>query len=586
MNKLFFVILIVILMPTLVMASDRVIPTQDLSYSGSFRVPHTSSNSTDWGYNWLGGMTYDDGNNHIAMVGKFSADPTMVAALSIPTPVVSGDKDLSDLNYGAYVSGYGMTDITNGEQVNGLDGIELSDIQYIPTQAGQSTDKMIWIVRDPYAATTDYAEHIGWAEADFTSSTGAWYLSGVYSRNYDGYLLDINTSWATSNVSGQFLGLGRCKGVASEGPTLYASAPWSDNSGNPPTDGSALSNTTLIYYPPGNPMEAFNRATSYNDAVWVTVGDKQAFVVLSTMGIRSEEGRKFWYDKEAVSYKGGCNNYTTISSNISDSDTSIPLTDSTYFTMPSVVKINSEHMYCTGKTGDTLTGCTRGYNSTVAKAWTSGITIRQVVSDIWDYGAKVDGYEAFPYIPMLLFYDADQIAEIAAGTRETYDIQPYAYFSLDKWFYESMAVDGSISAYYHTIGIAYDETNQNIYIGEYLADGDYPLIHVFNLSDIGNTLDTTPPSAPASFTNNSGTLSWAEPEDDAEYIIFKYYDRVCEDCSGYRPVDVTLNTSWTDTLYNAGDKYRVVAYDQSMNSSDDQIVQVTGTTLTGVSFNQ
>ena len=73
-------------------------------------------------------------------------------------------------------------------------------------------------------------------------------------------------------------------------------------------------------------------------------------------------------DNEKISYSSINNLYdlgqSTLSSNINNIETTIPLTDGYDFSNSGFVKINNEVFSYTGKTGNNLTGVTRGSNFT------------------------------------------------------------------------------------------------------------------------------------------------------------------------------------------------------------------------------
>lgn len=64
--------------------------------------------------------------------------------------------------------------------------------------------------------------------------------------------------------------------------------------------------------------------------------------------------------------------FTTLSSTINSSATTIPLTDASGFASSGVVTIEWEQIAYSGKSGNSLTGATRGYNSTTAASHNSG----------------------------------------------------------------------------------------------------------------------------------------------------------------------------------------------------------------------
>ena len=73
---------------------------------------------------------------------------------------------------------------------------------------------------------------------------------------------------------------------------------------------------------------------------------------------------------------------TTLNGTISSSATSIVLTDASSFTATGTILIDNERISYSGKSTNTLTGCTRGFNSTAAATHTTGATVKQVVNSL------------------------------------------------------------------------------------------------------------------------------------------------------------------------------------------------------------
>lgn len=65
----------------------------------------------------------------------------------------------------------------------------------------------------------------------------------------------------------------------------------------------------------------------------------------------------------------------TLNGGINNSQTSLTLSDATNFTTTSKIKIDSEILACTGKTGNQLTGCSRGQDGTSAASHSNGATV-------------------------------------------------------------------------------------------------------------------------------------------------------------------------------------------------------------------
>ena len=91
--------------------------------------------------------------------------------------------------------------------------------------------------------------------------------------------------------------------------------------------------------------------------------------------------------------------YSTLSSTITASDTTIPVASGTTFgyAYPVVVRIGSEDIYVQNIVGNSLAGCTRGYNGTTAASHTSGTA----VSSSWiAVSATANGSAAGNYVTL------------------------------------------------------------------------------------------------------------------------------------------------------------------------------------------
>lgn len=75
-------------------------------------------------------------------------------------------------------------------------------------------------------------------------------------------------------------------------------------------------------------------------------------------------------------------NYTTISSNIGASDTTIPVTSGAALPSNSTIKIDSETIKYTSINGNNMMGCVRGVNGTTAASHTSGANISGLLTNI------------------------------------------------------------------------------------------------------------------------------------------------------------------------------------------------------------
>jgi len=119
------------------------------------------------------------------------------------------------------------------------------------------------------------------------------------------------------------------------------------------------------------------------DELWVIVkrtingSTKRYIECFSDFDFDETNSTDFKFLDSFLSYSGPS---TTLNGTISSSATSIVLTDASSFTATGTILIDNERISYTGKSTNTLTGCTRGFNSTAAATHTTGATVKQVVN--------------------------------------------------------------------------------------------------------------------------------------------------------------------------------------------------------------
>jgi hypothetical protein len=90
-----------------------------------------------------------------------------------------------------------------------------------------------------------------------------------------------------------------------------------------------------------------------------------------------------------------------------------------------------------------------------------------------DCGDPVDssqGTHAYPYVHQVWAYDLNELAAVAAGDRQPWEVQPYAVWRLDE-------MDNSGSA--SLSGAAFDPASGRVYLTENF--GESPQVHVYQI---------------------------------------------------------------------------------------------------------
>jgi hypothetical protein len=94
--------------------------------------------------------------------------------------------------------------------------------------------------------------------------------------------------------------------------------------------------------------------------------------------------------------------------------------------------------------------------------------------DCVDPEGSAKGVHGYPYVYYVWAYDAHDLAAVHAGTKQPWEVKPYAVWSLNLPY----APNGQG---HHMGGAAYDPATGRIFISQQFADGDLPVIHVFKV---------------------------------------------------------------------------------------------------------
>ena len=271
----------------------------DLTYLGAFRLPDGEPGSEVKTWAWGGfAMTYypqgDPGGTNDGYPGSIfgcgHAWEYQVSEISIPVPVISATKNLSQLNTAATLQRF--------HDIMAVSSYEIPRVgmEYLPKQGSQTSAKLYFCTGQHFM-DGDEMTH-GWCELNLANPQikRGWYLNtSHYEYNTNDYMFEIPSSWAALNTPGKILATGRFRdgGWSGQGPALYAIAPW--NQGNPPPNGTSLHYVTLLKYtstedpeslePSTNhTMDNYHHSDEWSGAVWLTSGNKSAVVFAGTKG--------------------------------------------------------------------------------------------------------------------------------------------------------------------------------------------------------------------------------------------------------------------------------------------------------------
>jgi len=529
LRRLFVIITILNIATPIWATTTRVVPTQDLTYAGVFKIPSPS------GYTFL---CVDDGGFHMPGI-TFGPDGKLYFVGHTKPAVVANQEDfmLVDItipgslsprktSYSSVVSGTIGTWHNVGGWVTwpnthpaGVNEAHLGGVHYMPAEPGQSQGKFYFGIYCGYCSQNGAALNmfpylpnrsgvinglVYWMNADFTTGyAGNWLPSDGRTLGFSNIVTSAPDDWAAAHTRGRSLIIGGHR--FGHGLLLRAVAPWASCGGtptncdtNPPAGGTRLPYTTLLQYDwsgGGGPgLNVGGSVDTWNGAEWITINGKSSLVVYGRLSSRLTNPLDWWVQYDAQ--------YPTL--------------------------------YVNGS--------------------------RQLL--------HIAGYVDPAPRPVLLFFDTDQLAAVAAGG-PAYVPQPYAVMDLIPYFYNT-----GQSEY----GIAYDHANQKLYVREYSAT--YHAVHIFNITDTATSDDTTGPSAPVisitggAATHTSVTLQWTQSTDPQAGLVTYYLYR-----NGFPIyyIDDSTGRTYTDnalSFYIPPVEYYVLAVDAGGNKTQSNIIRV------------
>lgn len=114
------------------------------------------------------------------------------------------------------------------------------------------------------------------------------------------------------------------------------------------------------------------------------------------------------------------------------------------------------------------------------------------------------GWWAESFEGVIVFFDPDDLAKVAAGTLAPYEPQPYAELKLDPHLWHIASPVQKM----HLGDIAFDPGRGFLYVAEPFADGDRPIIHVFSIRDSNIGTVSSSPSIKATATRVSAPAGY------------------------------------------------------------------------------
>lgn len=315
-------------------ASKKIIPHLDFEYLGAFTTPELDEFSIPYG----GGTYYKNGDPNnvdgdIDAGGKpefpgslfvtGSLKNRTFAEISIPKPQIRSDKNWQLLPKATVLQKpseitEGWTWYVNGQAPGSFtDNTTWStkDVLVVGPDEGLPQEHLLWIMSKEYTEGP-YENNVNpltgkkdipimllgscdikFDDSDGINSRGHWRLTPDFPSLYAAYLFKIPQWWADKNSKGKTIiaGQNRNSIEGSQGITMHAFsfAPESF----PPPDKTILPSESLLQYTNGvddydtsGMMNYYMTANTPGDGTWVSIGNKNAIVFLTTHAERNRVG--------------------------------------------------------------------------------------------------------------------------------------------------------------------------------------------------------------------------------------------------------------------------------------------------------
>ncbi|MBN2410274.1 T9SS type A sorting domain-containing protein [candidate division KSB1 bacterium] len=218
----------------------------------------------------------------------------LVGQVGIPAPVISAQKNVSELNQAATII---QPVNIRPENINNWEYVDIwrTGLEYIPDEGRLYSS---WSIH--YTVSGEKHASISCCNAaDLPGSTkyGAWYVGKANEPPIDAamndWLFSLPGAWADENCLGRNIVVGRCRdgGLSGLGPTMYAFA----GVGNtPPAANSELEFTTLLEYGSveetdnynfPNSIDGYNHSDDWRGAMWLNSNDRNAVAVVGSKAL-------------------------------------------------------------------------------------------------------------------------------------------------------------------------------------------------------------------------------------------------------------------------------------------------------------
>jgi len=525
--------------------SGVVLSKSNFDYLGAFRVSQGNFGSSSFsGNSYVNAqyqpMAYNPNNNSLFLGQRTdtATKPKRVGEISIPNIINPIDVNFDILKLETASIIQNIQDISDG----GFDKIKTDGL--IPSDEAKAQLGGLFVYQNKLFGTVwsyfdasgsnSYRSHwranTNW-ETDYnfngihavgTSPTGSKANGGFVG----GYMCEVPDEY--KNILGYPLLTGRTGGPivgrSSYGPSLWGFSP-DDFNYDTPADATMFIGYTSSYQTLGGyedtPSMFYNRSTGIKGVLWPQGSDSILFFGVHGLGIVFDnEGKPLDNTKEPC-FGAGTSNRNEAKTNdwllknapdgwvcgyqkLTASDISGGAACCFDPVDPSVGQ--HFHPFVIGKGGSAYGPGTKDYKYARTNEWLKNYSPKgydcngKFISptDISSgnacsfvgTGATDKGGSSYPNVYQVWQYHVNDLIDVKNGIKKPWEIIP------DVWNFD-LPFDNP-NQKKQVLGVAYDEANQIVYIGQAFGDGKYPLIHAFKITSLGLTSPIKIPSSPTS----------------------------------------------------------------------------------------
>jgi hypothetical protein len=173
---------------------------------------------------------------------------------------------------------------------------------------------------------------------------------------------------------------------------------------------------------------------------------------------------------------------------------------------------------------------------------------------IYDPANSSKGTHAYPYVAFVWAYRAHDLARVAAGQAQPWELVPYATWSLPLPF--------GPTGNQQIAGAAYDPATQRIFISQYSAADSRPVIHVYHV-EVPTPASSYSAWRSARFGADAANDAISGPLADPDAAGLTNFQRFAHNLPARGPVPAPVTHGTTSA---AGQNYLTLTFDRLANA--------------------